>query len=374
LRGLSFQTVALASGAAENPKFQLDVTDTTSGLTTTGIFSVLSRGPTPTPVPPYIAGTQSWPPILPGSVIDPFASVTVSDANKPDPVDSAKITLKDASGNATDANGTLTGSGTSLTEPAAGSGVYTLAATDPSTLTTELDSLTFHPTGLPSGVTSETTHLTLDVSDPTFSTTATDPNTTVTVTAPTKVCFLVHDNTTGQSTQETGTPYTGPTAGLTREFINLTHDNLDIASICPNCFIYSGGGNDSINVSQGGGNKILDASGGSNFLVGGGGNDTFFLNDLYSTTPIWSTLLNFHAGDAATIWGVTPADFSISWMDGEGAGGSGYTGLTMHVTAAGKPAELLTLVGMTTADLSNGHLAVQFGAVNGTNYMEINHL
>jgi hypothetical protein len=107
--------------------------------------------------------------------------------------------------------------------------------------------------------------------------------------------------------------------------------------------------------------------------AGGGGNDTFFLNDLNST-PIWSTLLNFHAGDAATIWGVTKADFSISWMDGEGAGGSGYTGLTMHVTAAGKPADLLTVVGMTTADLSNGHLAVQFGAANGTNYMEINHL
>jgi Ca2+-binding RTX toxin-like protein len=176
-------------------------------------------------------------------------------------------------------------------------------------------------------------------------------------------------------TQETGTPYTGPVAGLTCEFIDLTHDNLDIASICPNCFIYSGAGNDSINVSQGGGNNTLDASGGSNFLVGGGGNDTFFLNDLYSTTPIWSTLLNFHAGDAATIWGVTPADFSISWMDGEGAGGSGYTGLTMHVTAAGKPAELLTLVGMTRADLSNGHLAAQFGtASTGVPYMELSRL
>jgi hypothetical protein len=110
------------------------------------------------------------------------------------------------------------------------------------------------------------------------------------------------------------------------------------------------------------------------FLWVGSGNDTFFLNDLNPAGPIWSTLVDFHTGDAATVWGVTPADFSISWMDGEGAAGSGYTGLTMHVTAAGKPAELLTLVGMTTADLSNGHLAVQFGAVNGTNYMEINHL
>jgi hypothetical protein len=118
---------------------------------------------------------------------------------------------------------------------------------------------------------------------------------------------------------------------------------------------------------------LPDATGGSNFLVGGGGNDTFFLNDLNSTTPIWSTLLNFHTGDAATIWGVTPADFSISWMDGEGE--PGYTGLTMHVTAPGKPAEYLTLAGMTTADLSNGHLAAQFGtASTGVPYMEISHL
>jgi hypothetical protein len=58
-----------------------------------------------------------------------------------------------------------------------------------------------------------------------------------------------------------------------------------------------------------------------------------------------------------------------------GEGAPGYTGLTMHVTAAGKPAEYLTLAGMTPADLSNGHLAVQFGtASTGVPYMEISRL
>jgi hypothetical protein len=70
--------------------------------------------------------------------------------------------------------------------------------------------------------------------------------------------------------------------------------------------------------------------------------------------------------------GFTPADFSISWAANEGA--PAYSGLTMHVTASGKPAEYLTLAGMTPADLSNGHLAVQYGNVNGTPYMEISHL
>jgi hypothetical protein len=80
----------------------------------------------------------------------------------------------------------------------------------------------------------------------------------------------------------------------------------------------------------------------------------------------------FSRGGCGDYLGVTPADFSIAWVAGEGA--PAYTGLTMHVTAAGKPAEYLALPGMIPADLSNGHLAVQFGTVNGTNYMEINHL
>ena len=185
--------------------------------------------------------------------------------------------------------------------------------------------------------------------------------------------FEVHDNTTGQITEEAGTPYTGPVAGLTSEFIDLNPDNLDIAAITPNSFIYSGLGNDAINVGQAGGNNVLDATGGSNFLVGGGGDDTFFLNDLNPAAPIWSTLVNFHAGDAATIWGVTPADFSSAWAAGEGA--AEYTGLTLQLTAAGKPAEYLTLAGMTPADLSNGRLTVQYGtASTGVPYMEISRL
>jgi hypothetical protein len=185
--------------------------------------------------------------------------------------------------------------------------------------------------------------------------------------------FTVYDNATGQTTEEAGTPYTGPAVGLTNEFIDLSPDNLDIAATTPNSFIYTGLGDDAINVSQVGGNNILDATGASNFLVGGSGDDTFFLNDYNPAAPIWSTLVNFHAGDAATVWGVIPADFSISWAAGEGAGG--YTGLTTHVTAASKPAEYVTLAGMTPADLSNGHLAVQYGtASTGMPYMEISHV
>lgn len=192
------------------------------------------------------------------------------------------------------------------------------------------------------------------------------------VTPPQADNFLIHDNNTGQSTGEVGTPYAGPDQGLKWQFVDLNTDNLDIAGVTPNSFIYSGTGDDAINVSSAGGDNTLDASGGSNFLVGGAGDDTFLLNDLYSTTPIWTTLVNFHAGDAATVYGVTRADFSISWAAGQGA--NGYTGLTAHISGPGKPVEYLTLAGLSPADLSNGHLAVQFGVVNNTPYMEISHL
>jgi Ca2+-binding RTX toxin-like protein len=107
------------------------------------------------------------------------------------------------------------------------------------------------------------------------------------------------------------------------------------------------------------GTNVLDGSTGSNFLVGGSGTDTFFVDDRGPLSDIWSTVSGFHAGDAATIWGVTPQDFALSWVDGQGA--SGYTGLTLHATAPGKPNASLTLAGYTSADLGNGRLSVSFG-------------
>ena len=97
--------------------------------------------------------------------------------------------------------------------------------------------------------------------------------------------------------------------------------------------------------------------------------DTFFVDDRSPSADIWSTISNFHAGDAATIWGVTPQNFTLSWEDNQGA--VGYTGLTLHATAAGKPTASLTLAGYTSTDLNNGRLSVSFGSVEGNAYMYI---
>ena len=120
-----------------------------------------------------------------------------------------------------------------------------------------------------------------------------------------------------------GTAYSEPVAGLQNEYINVTSDNLNVTAFTPNWFIHTGGGNDAIAVSSG--TNVLDCGTGSNFLTGGSGSDTFFVDDRGPTADIWSTVNNFHSGDAATTWGVTASDFTLSWVDGQGA--TGYTGL-----------------------------------------------
>jgi Ca2+-binding RTX toxin-like protein len=158
-----------------------------------------------------------------------------------------------------------------------------------------------------------------------------------------------------------------PVAGLQQEYINIGTDGLNINAATPNWFIHSGSGNDAIAVSSG--TNVLDGGTGSNFLTGGSGADTFFVDDRAHAADIWSTVNNFHAGDAATIWGITPQDYSLDWVDGQGA--VGYTGLTLHAMAPGVPTASLTLVGFTQSDLKDGRLSYSFGSSNGSSYLYV---
>jgi Ca2+-binding RTX toxin-like protein len=168
---------------------------------------------------------------------------------------------------------------------------------------------------------------------------------------------------------------------LSSEFIAVTTDNLNITATAPNTFISldGGSGEDAIAVNQVNGNNVLNGSTGSSFLYGGTGNDTFFVDDRNppAASSIWSTVVNFHSGDNATVWGVTPSDFNLSWVDGQGT--AGFTGLTLHATAPGLPTASLTLAGLTSADLSNGALSISFGTtpnlpnLPGSDYMLVHY-
>ncbi len=113
--------------------------------------------------------------------------------------------------------------------------------------------------------------------------------------------------------------YAGPVAGLEREMILLTPENLTIALAGPNWFVHSGSGDDAI--AAFGGTNVLDGGTGSNFLTGGPGADTFFVDARGATAPIWSTVNGFSTGDAATLWGVSKSSFDLNWFDGQGAPG-----------------------------------------------------
>jgi hypothetical protein len=183
--------------------------------------------------------------------------------------------------------------------------------------------------------------------------------------------YAITNTTTGNSYGDVGAAYTGPVADIRHQYVNITQDSLNITALVPNSFIHSGAGTDAIDVRGVGGTNVLDGGTGSNFLVGGSGRDTFFVDDRGPAADIWSTVSNFHSGAAITIYGVTPADFAFDWQNNQGA--AGYTGLTLHATAAGKPTASLTLVGYNTADLSNGKLGVSFGtdAAAQTSYMYV---
>ena len=185
--------------------------------------------------------------------------------------------------------------------------------------------------------------------------------------------FLVLDTTTNTRIPANGTAYSGPVAGLQSEYIYTGSDNLNVTATVPNVFIHTGSGEDALDVSHANGNNVLDGSTGSNFLVGGTGDDTFFVDDRSPSADIWSTVANFHAGDAATIFGITQSGFNTSWVDGQGA--TGYTGLTLHVTAAGHPTASLTLAGFSTADLSDGRLSTSWGTeADGTPYLYVHSI
>jgi hypothetical protein len=194
-------------------------------------------------------------------------------------------------------------------------------------------------------------------------------------TTPPQSHFAMVDTTTNTPIATDGAAYTGPVAGIQYDYIAVTSDSLNVTTTTPNWFIHTGSGTDAINVSQGGGTNVLDGSTGSNFLAGGSGNDTFFLDDRGPTADIWSTVVGFHSGDNATIWGVTPSDFALNTSNNQGA--AGYTGLTFGFTAPGSPNASLTLAGFSSADLSNGRLSVSYGTtpnlpgLPGSTYMVI---
>ena len=176
------------------------------------------------------------------------------------------------------------------------------------------------------------------------------------------------DGTSGLPLSVNANAYTGPVNGLFAEYIDVTSDNLNLAAAVNDVFLHTGSGTDAIAVR--GGTNVLDGGTGSNFLTGGSGTDTFYVDDRGAGAAIWSTVVGFHKGDAATIWGVSQNDV-LGWNDNQGT--AGFTGLALHANAPNGPMASLTLAGFSQADLASGRLSVAYGtdAASGSNYMYV---
>lgn len=190
--------------------------------------------------------------------------------------------------------------------------------------------------------------------------------------------FHVTDAALNLSTTDAGVAYTGPVSYLQNQFIWSSPDAVAISAGAPNVFLKGGSGGDALEVSSG--QNVLDGGGGSNFLVGGtgtGSQDTFFV-DGRGGVNTWSTIVNFHEGDQATIFGFKSGVSTLPYTASDGA--AGYTGLTIHseLNGAGTGVnESITFTGIdrATADahfsITSGTLAA--GTASATDYLLIQY-
>ncbi|HYZ22924.1 MAG TPA: hypothetical protein VE690_12280, partial [Rhodopila sp.] len=189
--------------------------------------------------------------------------------------------------------------------------------------------------------------------------------------------FTVDDSTTKQVTTVAGVPYNGPVAGLTSQYVFPTTDQVMVKAQTPNVFIQVGQLGQKnpliagIDVSAANGNNVLDCYANSSFLIDGTGIDQNYIDARGATQNSWSTVVNFHAGDNVTIWGLTAQDFTLQWI-GDTYGADGAKGLTgVYTPNTGTLAIGITLAGYTMADVSNGKLTVSYNQIDGNAYASI---
>ncbi len=189
--------------------------------------------------------------------------------------------------------------------------------------------------------------------------------------------FFIY-NSWGGGAAQPGQDYFGPVDGINSQLIlgapsgaavpvaELAGQTstLEVTAETPDTFILAGSGYSycSINDATAGGNNILDAAAGSDFLTGGAGNNQFYLDARNLNLNQWDTIADPHSGDGITLWGVTPQDFSLTWLNGQGA--QGATGLTGVFTSSFYVEVGVTVAGYSQADLADGKLSLSYGTTN----------
>ena len=186
--------------------------------------------------------------------------------------------------------------------------------------------------------------------------------------------FAWTDSGTHSSGADDGAVYVGPVNYLQHEYIWSGYDGRAVATSTSNVFIHGGAGDDAISVTSG--SNVLDGGGGSNFLTGGhgddGGTDTFFV-DVRGGQTVWDTIINFHRGDALTIWGFRPGITSMIWSENEGAAGSRGATLHAEINGAGTGVNAsVTFAGLSVTQAQT-KLGISNGSIGDNSYMYLHH-
>jgi serralysin len=187
--------------------------------------------------------------------------------------------------------------------------------------------------------------------------------------------FAWTDTSTHGSGTDDGTVYAGPVNYLEHQYIWSGHDGRAVTAGATNVFIRGGDGDDAISATSG--RNVLDGGAGSNFLTGGrgedGGTDTFFV-DVRGGQTVWDTVVNFHHGDAVTIWGFRAGVSTMSWSENEGAVGARGATLHAQINGAGTGVDAsVTFAGMSVAD-AKAKLGVSAGTVGGNSYLYMQNI
>jgi Ca2+-binding RTX toxin-like protein len=154
------------------------------------------------------------------------------------------------------------------------------------------------------------------------------------------------------------------------QYIWSSPDSVALQALTPSMFLHGGPGNDILIASSG--NNFLDGGDGSNFLIGGigQGSDTFFI-DPNPGNQTWSTVVNFHPGDALTFWNFQDGVSTLPWTASDGA--PGYTGATIHSELSGPGTGVSASVTFAGVGLSTAQNSfdLSYGSSGGRNYLEI---
>ena len=176
--------------------------------------------------------------------------------------------------------------------------------------------------------------------------------------------YLIIDTSTNYTVSyAAGTTYSGPVSYLQNQYFASGSDSLNIAATVANVYLCSSPTSTGNLLAAFGGSNVLDGENGSNFLVGTtSGADTFF-TDARSSSPVWNTIVNFHSGDAVTMWGVSAATALETQAN---AGAAGFTGYTIHADTLGNGSysAAITLAGVTSNEVTQ-----TYGAVGGVSYL-----